>query len=255
MRALLILGAIVLVIIIRSIRQIDEYQRGVLFTFGKFDKILNPGWHVILPIVQSFKKIDIRTKTVDVPEQEAITKDNVSIRINAVLYYKIFDASKAVIAVENFNYAVSQLAQTTMRNMVGAVSLDELLSEREKISTQMCEILDKATDPWGIKVENVELKDISLPEEMKRVIAKVAEAEREKEAVITKAAGEVEASNNLAQAARTMSAAPGALHLRTLATLNDLSSDQSNTVIFAIPIEGLEALKGIADKAKKDKEE
>lgn len=254
MRFLLVLGIVVLLIIIRSIRQIDEYQRGVLFTFGKFDKILNPGWHVILPIVQSFKKIDIRTKTVDVPEQEAITKDNVSIRINAVLYYKIFDASKAVIAVENFNYAVSQLAQTTMRNMVGAVSLDELLSEREKISTQMCEILDKATDPWGIKVENVELKDISLPEEMKRVIAKVAEAEREKEAVITKAAGEVEASNNLAQAARTMSAAPGALHLRTLATLNDLSSDQSNTVIFAIPIEGLEALKGIADKAKKDKE-
>lgn len=254
MRFLLVLGIVVLLIIIRSIRQIDEYQRGVLFTFGKFDKILNPGWHVILPIVQSFKKIDIRTKTVDVPEQEAITKDNVSIKINAVLYYKIFDASKAVIAVENFNYAVSQLAQTTMRNMVGAVSLDELLSEREKISTQMCEILDKATDPWGIKVENVELKDISLPEEMKRVIAKVAEAEREKEAVITKAAGEVEASNNLAQAARTMSAAPGALHLRTLATLNDLSSDQSNTVIFAIPIEGLEALKGIAEKGKKDKE-
>ena len=254
MRFLLVLGIVVLLIIIRSIRQIDEYQRGVLFTFGKFDKILNPGWHVILPIVQSFKKIDIRTKTVDVPEQEAITKDNVSIKINAVLYYKIFDASKAVIAVENFNYAVSQLAQTTMRNMVGAVSLYELLSEREKISTQMCEILDKATDPWGIKVENVELKDISLPEEMKRVIAKVAEAEREKEAVITKAAGEVEASNNLAQAARTMSAAPGALHLRTLATLNDLSSDQSNTVIFAIPIEGLEALKGIAEKGKKDKE-
>ena len=156
MRFLLVLGIVVLLIIIRSIRQIDEYQRGVLFTFGKFDKILNPGWHVILPIVQSFKKIDIRTKTVDVPEQEAITKDNVSIKINAVLYYKIFDASKAVIAVENFNYAVSQLAQTTMRNMVGAVSLDELLSEREKISTQMCEILDKATDPWGIKVENVE---------------------------------------------------------------------------------------------------
>lgn len=139
-----------------------------------------------------------------------------------------------------------------MRNMVGAVSLDELLSEREKISIEMCEILDKATDPWGIKVENVELKDIALPEEMKRVIAKVAEAEREKEAVITKAAGEVEASNNLAEAARTMSAAPGALHLRTLATLNDLSSDQSNTVVFAIPIEGLEALKGIAERGKKE---
>lgn len=252
MSIFVVLLIILAIIVLRSIRQIDEYQRGVLFTFGKFDKILNPGWHVILPVVQSFKKIDIRTKTVDVPEQEAITKDNVSIKINAVLYYKIFDASKAVIAVENYNYAVSQLAQTTMRNMVGAVSLDELLSEREKISTEMCDILDKATDPWGIKVENVELKDISLPEEMKRVIAKVAEAEREKEAVITKAAGEVEASNNLAKAAATMSAAPGALHLRTLATLNDLSSDQSNTVIFAIPIEGLEALKAIGDKGKKE---
>ena len=250
MSILVVLLIILAIIVLRSIRQIDEYQRGVLFTFGKFDKILNPGWHVILPVVQSFKKIDIRTKTVDVPEQEAITKDNVSIKINAVLYYKIFDASKAVIAVENYNYAVSQLAQTTMRNMVGAVSLDELLSEREKISTEMCDILDKATDPWGIKVENVELKDISLPEEMKRVIAKVAEAEREKEAVITKAAGEVEASNNLAKAAATMSAAPGALHLRTLATLNDLSSDQSNTVIFAVPIEVLEAVKGLGNIGK-----
>ena len=138
-----------------------------------------------------------------------------------------------------------------MRNAVGAVSLDELLSEREKISTNICQIIDKATDPWGIKVQNVELKDISLPEEMKRVIAKVAEAEREKQAVITKAKGEVEASNNLATAATTMASAPGALHLRTLATLNDLSSDQSNTVIFAIPIEGLKALEGLAAKADK----
>lgn len=230
--------------------QINEYERGVLFEFGRFSKILAPGWHFYVPLFANCRKVDIRTKTVDVPEQEAITKDNVSVKINAVLYYKIFDAKKAIIAVENFNYAVSQLAQTTMRNMVGAVSLDDLLAERESISSKMCEILDEATDPWGVKVENVELKDISLPEEMKRVIARVAEAEREKQAVITKAAGEVEASNNLAQAARTMSAAPGALHLRTLATLNDLSSDQSNTVIFAIPIEGLEALKGIANIGK-----
>lgn len=247
---LFFLLVVVLIIILRSIRQIEEYQRGVLFTCGKFERILNPGWHVIIPIFQSLKKVDIRTKTVDVPEQEAITKDNVSIKINAVLYYKIFDASKAIVAVENYNYAVSQLAQTTMRNMVGEVSLDELLSERERISDNMCTLLDKATDPWGVKVENVELKDISLPEEMKRVIAKVAEAEREKEAVITKAAGEVEASNNLAEAARKMSEAPGALHLRTLATLNDLSSDQSNTVIFAIPIEVLDAVKGFAENEK-----
>lgn len=231
-------------ILIFSIRQINEYERGILFSYGKFKRILGPGWHIVLPIINSYSKVDIRTKAVDVPEQEAITKDNVSIRINAVLYYKIFDASKAVLAVENFNYAVSQLAQTTMRNIVGSVSLDELLTEREKLSSKICEIVDLATDPWGIKVENVELKDISLPEEMKRVIAKVAEAEREKQSVITKSEGEVEASQNLAAAARIMSAAPGALHLRTLATLNDLSSDQSNTIVFAIPIETLRAMEG-----------
>ncbi len=245
---LLSLLGIILIIIFISIRQINQYERGILFRFGKFAKILKPGWHIILPIIHSYRKVDIRTKAVDVPEQEAITRDNVSIRINAVLYYNIFDASKSILAVQNFNYAVSQLAQTTMRNIVGSVSLDELLTEREKLSSEICNIVDKETDPWGIKVENVELKDISLPEEMKRVIAKVAEAEREKQAVITKANGEVEAANNLAQAAAIMNQAPGALHLRTLSTLNDLSSDQSNTVIFAVPIEGLEALKGIANR-------
>ena len=243
-----VLILLVLILILVSIRQIDEYERGILFRFGKFAKILKPGWHLVFPIINSYKKVDIRTKTVDVPEQEAITRDNVSIKINAVLYYKIFDASKSILAVQNFNYAVSQLAQTTMRNIVGSVSLDELLTEREKLSVEICNIVDKETDPWGIKVENVELKDIALPEEMKRVIATVAEAEREKQAVITKAEGEVEAAQNLAQAANIMGNTPGALHLRTLSTLSDLSSDQSNTVIFAIPVEGLEALKGIADK-------
>lgn len=138
-----------LIIIFCSIRQVNEYERGILFSYGKFQKILEPGWHIILPIINSYKKIDIRTKTVDVPEQEAITKDNVSIKINAVLYYKIFDASKAVLAVENFNYAVSQLAQTTMRNIAGSVSLDELLAERDKLSTKICNIVDEATDPCG----------------------------------------------------------------------------------------------------------
>lgn len=239
---------IIAFILLISIRQINEYERGILYTLGKFTKILRPGWRIVLPIINSYDKVDIRTKTVDVPEQEAITKDNVSIKINAVLYYKIFDASKAVLAVEKFNYAVSQLAQTTMRNTVGSVSLDELLTEREKLSTKICDIVDKATDPWGIKVENVELKDISLPMEMQRVIAKVAEAEREKQAVITKAEGEVTASKNLAHAAEIMSQAPGALHLRTLSTLNDLSSDQSNTIIFAVPIETLRAIEGFSQK-------
>lgn len=235
---------ILFIIIVSSIKQINEYERGIKFTLGKFTKVIEPGWNLVFPIFQSFRKVDIRTKAVDVPEQEAITKDNVSIRINAVLYYKIFDASKAVIAVENFNYAVAQLAQTTMRNIVGSVSLDELLSQRDKVSSEICKIVDEATDPWGIKVENVELKDVALPEEMKRVIAKVAEAEREKQAVITKAEGEVEASNNLAKAAETMSKVSGALHLRTLSTINDISSDQSNTVVFCLPLEILDAIKG-----------
>ena len=241
----MILGIIILffitMVLLTSIRQVNEYERGILFRFGKFKKILNPGWNLVLPIIEYAKKVDIRTKVTDVPEQDAITKDNVSIRINAVIYYKIFDASKAVIAVENFHYAVSQLAQTTMRNAVGSVSLDELLSERDKISSEICKIIDEATDPWGIEVENVELKDIKLPQEMERVIARNAEAEREKKAVITKSTGEVEAAKNLKEAAQIMASSPGALHLRTLSTLNDISSDQSNTIVFAIPLEVLRA--------------
>lgn len=232
---------LIIVIGITSIKQIDEYERGIKFSMGKFSKVMNPGWNFVLPIFETYKKVDIRTKAVDVPEQEAITKDNVSVKINAVIYYKVFDASKAILAVENFRYAVSQMAQTTMRNAVGTVSLDELLSEREKISDEICKIIDDATDPWGIKVENVELKDVSLPEEMKRVIARVAEAEREKQAVITKSIGEVEASNNLAIAAQKLNENPVAVHLRTLETINDLSSDQSNTVIFALPIDVLKS--------------
>ena len=246
----------VLFIILISIRQVSEYERGIKFRFGKFKKIMKPGWNLVLPIIESYKKVDIRTKAVDVPEQDAITKDNVSIRINAVIYYKVFDASKAILAVERYQYAVGQLAQTTMRNAVGAVSLDELLSERDKISTEICKVIDEATDPWGIKVENVELKDVKLPEEMQRVIAKVAEAEREKQAVITKSKGEKEAADNLAKAADVLSDSPGALHLRTLATLNDLSSDQSNTIIFAIPIEVLQAFgeKNVDKAVKKVKD-
>ena len=241
---LIFLAIVIGIILLKSIVQINEYERGIKFSCGKFSNIMTPGWKIVLPIFESYKKIDIRTKAVDVPEQDTITKDNISVRVNAVIYYKIFDAAKALLEVENFYYAVSQLAQTTMRNAIGSVTLDELLIEREKLSESICKIIDEATDPWGIKVENVELKDVLLPEEMKRVMAKAAEAEREKMAVITKAAGEVEASNNLAKAAETMARTPGAMHLRTLSTLNDLSSDQSNTIIFCVPVEVLEAFRG-----------
>ena len=241
---IIILLIVVGVILLSSIVQINEYERGIKFNQGQFHSIMSPGWNIVLPIFQTYKKIDIRTKAVDVPEQDTITKDNISVRVNAVIYYKIFDAAKALLEVENFYYAVSQLAQTTMRNAIGSVTLDELLVQREKLSQSICDIIDKATDPWGIKVDNVELKDVLLPEEMKRVMAKAAEAEREKASVITKAQGEVEASHILAIAARTMAETPGAMHLRTLSTLNDLSSDQSNTIIFCVPVEVLEAFKG-----------
>ena len=238
-----VLGLVVFIILI-SIRQINQYQRGVKFRLGKFVTILEPGWRLVYPVFESVTKVDIRVKAVDVPNQEAITKDNISVGINAVIYYKVADVSKAVLEVENYYYAISQLAQTTMRNIVGSVDLDTLLSERDKVSDQIRIIVDKLTDPWGIKVQNVDLKDVALPQEMKRVIAKQAEAEREKRAVITKAEGEVIASTNLAKAAKTLTSSDGALHLRTLNTLNDLSSDQSNTVIFAIPLEVLRAFEG-----------
>ncbi|MDD5490776.1 MAG: slipin family protein [Patescibacteria group bacterium] len=215
---------------------------------GRYQRTENPGWRIVIPIFQQMKKVDMRVKAVDVPNQEAITKDNVSCQINAVIYYKVSDAAKAIIEVENFYYAVSQLAQTTMRNVVGEVDLDELLSQREKISQRIKEIVDMASDPWGIKVDNVELKDILLPEDMKRTIAKQAEAEREKRAVIIKAEGEVLAAENMSKAANILSSANGALHLRTLQSINDISSDQSNTVVFAVPLEILRAFEKMGKK-------
>lgn len=242
-----LIGIIIFILLI-SLRQINEYQRGVLFTMGRYRGIKNPGWRVVIPIFQSMTRVDMRVKAVDVPDQKAITKDNISVGVNAVIYYKVADSAKAVLEVENFYYAVSQLAQTTMRNVVGEVELDELLSQRDKLSERIRSIVDAASDPWGIKVDNVELKDVSLPADMERTIAKQAEAEREKRSVIIKAEGEVIAAENMAKAAELLSVAPGALHLRTLQSINDLSSDQSNTVIFAIPLEILRAFERMNNK-------
>ncbi|MCK5472353.1 slipin family protein, partial [Candidatus Gracilibacteria bacterium] len=221
---------------------------GVLFTLGKYSRTLEPGWRLVIPIFQSLTKVDIRVKAVDVPDQEAMTKDNVSVRINAVIYYKVKDAAKVIIEVENFRNATAQLAQTTMRNVVGEVPLDDVLGKRNEISKKIKTIVDDATDPWGIDVINVELKDIGLNDEMKRVMGKEAEAEREKRAVIIKAKGEVIAANDMAKAAQTLSTADGALHLRTLQSINDLSSDKSNTTVWMMPLEVLRALERIAKK-------
>ena len=245
MNAFYIVLIVVLAIIVVSVRQINEYEKGVKFMFGKYLATKNAGWRIILPVIQSLVKVDMRVKAVDVPLQEAITKDNVSAKINAVIYYKVIDAAKAVLEVENFRFAVNQLAQTTMRNVVGELELDELLANRDAAAKRIREIVDGASDPWGIKVESVELKDVILPDDMQRVIAKQAEAERERRAVVIKAKGEVMAAENLASAARTLHSQTGALHLRTLNTLNDLSSDQSNTVIFALPLEVLRAFEKV----------
>jgi len=238
-----------IIVIVVILRQINQYQRGVMFTMGRFSGIKDPGWRLVIPVFQQMVKVDMRVKAVDVPDQKAITKDNISVGVNAVIYYKVADAEKAILKVEDYFHAMSQLAQTTMRNIVGEVELDELLSERDRISERIRTIVDEASDDWGIKVDNVELKDVVLPSDMERTIAKQAEAERERRAVIIKAEGEVAAADNMAKAAQILAGSTGALHLRTLQSLNDLSSDQSNTVVFAMPLEVLRAFErfGVGD--------
>lgn len=242
----MILGIIVflVILILACLKQVNQWERGVVFTMGRYAYMMEPGWRLLVPIFQTFKKVDVRIKAVDVPDQKAITRDNVSVTVNAVIYYKVVDAAKAIIEVENFYYAISQYAQTTMRNIVGEVTLDELLAQRDRIADRIREIVEKETGDWGIQVNNVELKDVSLPESMERTIAKQAEAEREKRAVIINSEGELAAAENIAAAAKILAASDGALHLRTLQSINDISSDQSNTVVFVTPVEVLKAFAG-----------
>lgn len=242
------LYVIAVIFILACMRVIQQYERGIKFTFGRYSGIMGPGLRFLIPLVQTYQKVDLRTKTVDVPGQDCVTKDNVSVHVNAVLYYRIIDPQKSVLEVEQYGYATSQLAQTTIRNAVGQVELDQLLSQREQVSQHIRDIVEAQTDPWGIRVENAELKDIVLPEEMKRVIAKQAEAERERRAVIIRAEGERIAADNLVLAARQLSGVEGGLHLRTLNALTDLASDQSNTVVICLPVELLRAIQTIADK-------
>lgn len=235
---------VVIAVILISLRQINQYERGVKFTMGRYSSMVEPGWKIVFPIIQSMTKVDLRLKAIDVPPQDAITKDNVSAKINAVIYYKVVDPAKAILEVEHVHWAVLQLAQTTMRNIIGEVTLDELLSQRQQISNRIEELVDKDTESWGVQVTGVELKDINLPDSMIRTIAKQAEAERERRAVIINSEGEVSAAENLAHAAQILSASNGALHLRTLNSINDISSDASNTVVFTLPLEVLSAISG-----------
>ncbi|MBI5390893.1 slipin family protein [Candidatus Woesearchaeota archaeon] len=243
-----IIAVIVVLFVLTGLKVVNQYERGVKFTLGKFARIMDPGLRLVVPVFQSWERVDIRVKAVDVPSQECISKDNVSVKVDAVLYYKVNDPKKAVIEIQQFNYAVSQLAQTTIRNIIGQFELDGILQKREEISKRIEGIVEKETTAWGVSVEKIDIKNVELPPELKRMMSAQAESEREKRAVIIKAEGEVIAADNMAKAAKTLSAADGALHLRTLQTIDDISSDQSNTVVFLVPLEILRAFDGMKKK-------
>lgn len=243
---LIVLIFLAFVFLSAFIKVVMEYQRGIRFTLGKYSGVMDPGINILIPVIQSWRRLDIRIRTADIPPQEVMTKDNVPVKVNAVIYYRVIDPKKAVLNIEDFNYAVSRYGQTSLRDVAGEVELDELLSKRDQIANQLRDIVDKGTDPWGIDVTEIKLQDIEIAQELKRTIMKQAETEREKRSLIIKAEGELIASKNMAKAAETLAKSSGGLHLRTLQTLNDLSSDQSNTVVFATPIEVLDAIKKIA---------
>ena len=235
--------AIILIIffLASAIRVLREYERGVIFRLGRVIKTKGPGLIILIPVIDKMVKVSLRLVAMDVPSQDVITRDNVSVKVNAVVYFRVMDPTNATIVVENFLFATSQLAQTTLRSVCGQVELDELLSEREKINTQLQTILDKHTDPWGIKVTTVEVKHIDLPQEMQRAMAKQAEAERERRAKVINAEGEYQAATRLSEAAGIISKHPEALQLRYLQTLKEISAENNSTILFPIPIDLLKA--------------
>jgi regulator of protease activity HflC (stomatin/prohibitin superfamily) len=229
--------ALIVFFLASAIRVLREYERAVIFRLGRVIKTKGPGLIILIPVIDKMVKVSLRLVAMDVPSQDVITRDNVSVKVNAVIYFRVMDPTNATIEVENFLFATSQLAQTTLRSVCGQVELDELLSEREKINTQLQSILDKHTDPWGIKVTTVEVKHIDLPQEMQRAMAKQAEAERERRAKVINAEGEFQAADRLAEAAAIISKHPEALQLRYLQTLREISAENNSTTLFPIPID------------------
>ena len=223
--------------LVTAIKVLNEYERGVIFRLGRVIKAKGPGLIILIPVIDKMKKVDLRTVTLDVPPQDIITKDNVSVKVSAVVYFRVLDPIKAVIEVENFYFATSQLAQTTLRSVCGQAELDELLSERDKINARIQGILDLDTEPWGVKVSKVEVKEIDLPDEMKRAMAKQAEAERERRSKIINAEGEYQAAQKLQEAAAIIEKTPSALQLRYLQTLREVAAENNSTTLFPIPID------------------
>jgi regulator of protease activity HflC (stomatin/prohibitin superfamily) len=237
MTPFIVAGLIIFFILTQVIKILNEYERGVIFRLGRLISAKGPGIIFLIPLVDKMQKVSLRLVTLDIPPQDVITRDNVSIQVNAVVYYRVMDSNNAIVEVENYAYATTQLAQTTLRSVCGQAELDELLAEREKISVRLQEILDKDTDPWGIKVSKVEIKHIDLPPEMQRAMAKQAEAERERRAKVIHAEGEHQASAKLAEAASVLSKDPTALQLRYLQTLSEIATEKNSTMIFPIPID------------------
>jgi regulator of protease activity HflC (stomatin/prohibitin superfamily) len=234
------------ILVVSSIKIIQEYERGVVLTLGKYSYTLSPGLKIVIPVIQQLIKVDMRLRAVDIPRQEVITKDNVTIGVNAVVYFKVEKAEDAILKIEDYPYAVSQYALAALRDVIGGVELDTLLSERERISSDIKKIVDEETSSWGVDVVSIKIQDIELPAAMKRAMAAQAEAEREKRAIIAKSEGEVIAAENLKKAAEILSSVPGGLSLRTLETIEKIQPDPSKTVIFALPVEIFEGLRSLA---------
>jgi regulator of protease activity HflC (stomatin/prohibitin superfamily) len=237
-----VIAAVVVVLALTSVRILREYERGVVFTLGRYTGVKGPGLIILVPFVQQMVRVDLRTVVLDVPSQDIISRDNVSVKVNAVVYFRVVDPNRAIIQVEHYMQATSQLAQTTLRSVLGKHDLDEMLSERDKLNMDLQQILDRQTDNWGVKIANVEIKHVDLNENMVRAIARQAEAERNRRARIINAEGEHQAAERLVEAARTLSALPEAMQLRFLSTLYDISNDRSSTVIFPVPIDLLRDL-------------
>jgi regulator of protease activity HflC (stomatin/prohibitin superfamily) len=235
-------------IVVNAVRILYEYERGVVFRLGRFTSVKGPGLRFIIPGVDKLVKVSLRTVAMDVPSQDIITKDNVSVKVNAVLYFRVVAPDKALIDVENYLYATSQMAQTTLRSVLGQSELDDLLARRDKINEELQEILDRQTDAWGVKVSNVEVKHVDLPSEMQRAMARQAEAERERRSKVIHAQGEFEASQRLSEAAHIISSEPGALQLRMLQTLTEVSSEKNSTIIFPVPVDLISMFVNKADK-------
>jgi regulator of protease activity HflC (stomatin/prohibitin superfamily) len=245
-----VIAVAVLALLFSAVRILREYERGVVFLLGRFYKVKGPGFIIIIPFIQQIVRVDLRTIVMDVPTQDVISQDNVSVHVNAVVYFRVLDPQKAIIQVEQYYDATSQLAQTTLRSVLGQHELDEMLSERDKLNNDIQEILDSQTDAWGIKVANVEIKHVDLDESMIRAIAKQAEAERNRRAKVIHAEGELQASEKLMAAAEILAKQPQALQLRYLQTLTEIAGDKSSTIVFPLPVELLDALKSMAGNDK-----